>query len=93
LDQLTDEEMAALFRSVVLAQRILKKCMNPEGFNVGINIGSAAGAGIPKHMHVHVVPRWNGDTNFMPVLGETKILPQALETLYDQLLAVVSEGN
>jgi ATP adenylyltransferase len=85
-DELTEMERQVLFSSVLRAQRILKQAMQPEGFNIGFNVGAAAGAGIASHLHAHVVPRWNGDTNFMPVIGETKVLPQALETLYDQLL-------
>jgi ATP adenylyltransferase len=88
-DELTEVERGALFASVLRAQRILKQAMQPEGFNIGFNVGTAAGAGIASHLHAHVVPRWNGDTNFMPVVGETKVLPEALEALYDRLLPFV----
>ena len=64
---------------------ILGQVMNPQGFNVGINIGGAAGAGLKDHIHQHVVPRWVGDTNFMPVLGSTTVIPQALDDLYRAL--------
>jgi len=60
------------------AIEIVRKAMSPEGFNVGVNLGGVAGAGVPGHVHVHVVPRWGGDTNFMPVVGETKVLPEML---------------
>jgi ATP adenylyltransferase len=63
----------------------IKRCMKPDGFNVGINIGKCAGAGIANHLHIHVVPRWSGDTNFMPVLGQTSVLPQALTEVATQL--------
>ena len=64
---------------------VLSEAMHPDGFNLGMNIGTSAGAGIKDHVHMHVVPRWNGDTNFMPVLGETRVIVQALCDCYDQL--------
>jgi ATP adenylyltransferase len=88
-EDLTKVERRALFSSVMRAQKILKQAMQPEGFNIGFNVGAAAGAGIASHLHAHVVPRWNGDTNFMPVIGGTKVLPEALEALYDRLLPFV----
>ena len=68
------------------AIEILRALINPEGFNVGYNIGKAAGAGYDEHIHCHIVPRWTGDTNFMPVLGETKVHPEHLKTTYKKLL-------
>ena len=80
------ETAAELWELVCKCRRALSAAFHPEGFNIGINIGRVAGAGIDTHLHAHVVPRWNGDTNFMSVLGETKVISQALEETYDALL-------
>lgn len=79
---LNDKQMLDLFRSVERAQALLKKALKPHGFNMGINFSDIAGAGIPGHMHVHIVPRWKGDTNFMPVVCNTKVISQSLCELH-----------
>ncbi|MBN1128423.1 MAG: HIT domain-containing protein [Chitinispirillaceae bacterium] len=83
---LEHEESAELWELVCLSKHLLGEAYHPDGYNIGINQGRTAGAGIDSHMHVHIVPRWNGDTNFMPVVGETKVLSQSLEDTYDTLL-------
>jgi len=83
---LEPKETEELWRLLGHCQIALKAKMNPEGFNIGMNIGRNAGAGIDQHIHMHIVPRWNGDTNFMPVVGATKVISQALEDTYDALL-------
>jgi ATP adenylyltransferase len=85
LTDLTPEESAELMSLTQECVAALKQSMKPDGFNVGINLGKCAGAGIAEHLHMHVVPRWSGDTNFMPVLGQTSVLPQALEDIARQL--------
>lgn len=82
---LTEEEMLEVSRSIQKSVEILKETMNPQGFNVGMNMGKAAGAGIDDHLHFHVVPRWNGDTNFMPVLSDVRVMPEHLDETYLKL--------
>jgi ATP adenylyltransferase len=77
-EEVVDDELLALQRLVVLAMRALREEMQPHGFNIGLNLGRTAGAGLPDHLHWHVVPRWNGDTNFMPVVGQTRVMPELL---------------
>ncbi|MDQ7857311.1 MAG: HIT domain-containing protein [Armatimonadota bacterium] len=88
--ELSAEEHQALMALVVLALGALDRAMAPEGFNVGMNLGRAAGAGIDEHLHMHVVPRWVGDTNYMPVLGEVKVLPQHLDETYARLVEALA---
>jgi len=85
LEALGTEEAADHFAMVIKGKDILKKALNPHGFNIGYNFGSAAGAGIPTHLHCHIVPRWEGDTNFMPVLGNIRVLPEAMQTMWCRL--------
>jgi len=85
LDALEAEERTELMDLVTRATVVIKEAMNAQGFNMGINQGVAAGAGVPGHLHIHVVPRWGGDTNFMPVVGETKVLPEMLTDTYAKL--------
>ncbi len=82
LEELQDDtllEISHLLQKMII---VLKKAMSPHGFNVGMNLGETAGAGIPGHLHWHIVPRWNGDTNFMPVISNTKVIVQSLENSY-----------
>jgi len=82
---LTDEEAADLWKLVRRCLNALTAVMKPDGFNVGINLGKVAGAGILEHLHIHIVPRWNGDTNFMPVIANTGVLPDALKEIAAKL--------
>jgi ATP adenylyltransferase len=88
-DGLTDEEMLDLLKLTRKCQNALTQVMKPEGFNIGVNLGKVAGAGIIEHLHIHVVPRWNGDTNFMPVLANTSVLPEALSDVAAKLRAAL----
>ncbi len=87
LPDLTAAERADLFEEMILGQQLLSAALKPDGFNVGFNLGSAVAGGSIAHLHGHIVPRWNGDNNFMPVLGQTRILPQALEATWEKLTA------
>jgi len=83
--QLKDAEALDLFRALNKAKKLLEKVLKPHGYNIGINISKPAGGGITGHMHIHIVPRWIGDTNFMPTLYNTKIISQSLDELYNRL--------
>ena len=85
LSDLTPIERTGLIELTELCERLLRAAMNPQGLNVGINMGRCAGAGLPGHLHVHIVPRWSGDTNFMAAIGRVRVIPQALEECYDLL--------
>ena len=89
LVDLTDSELCDLGRQTSRAIELLKRAISPQGFNIGINIGRCAGAGVPNHLHQHVVPRWGGDSNFMNVVGEVRVVPQATEQLYEHLMKLV----
>jgi ATP adenylyltransferase len=80
------ETAAELWEGVCLCKLVLTAAFHPDAFNIGMNLGRTAGAGIDQHVHMHIVPRWNGDTNFMPVVGKTKVISQGIEEAYDQLL-------
>ena len=88
--ELTDGEMLDLLKLMRRCLAALRQVMKPDGFNIGVNLGKVAGAGIAEHLHIHVVPRWNGDTNFMPVIGQTTVVPQALQELAAQLRTALS---
>ena len=88
LEDMPPEHRAALMELAVHGQRLLELGMNPQGFNIGINIGRCAGAGLPGHIHLHIVPRWNGDINFMTTVGQVRVIPEALESAYEKLYRV-----
>ncbi len=90
LNGLTEDELCDLFLLARRCQNGLTKVMKPDGFNIGINVGHVAGAGIVEHVHVHVVPRWSGDTNFMPVIAQTSVVPEALSEVAAQLRAALA---
>jgi len=92
LDELTSEESLDLQNGLTRMIRVMEQAMRPEGFNVGLNLGKVAGAGLPGHLHWHIVPRWNGDTNFMPVFGDVRVISQSLDALCDLLSAALERA-
>lgn len=90
LEEVEDDESLDMQRLMQRCVKALKEAMQPDGFNIGMNLGVIAGAGIPDHLHWHVVPRWTGDTNFMPVVGETKVLPEILDGAYSKLAPLLT---
>lgn len=95
LTDLSPGDRGGLMELVVVAERLLRSAINPQGLNIGVNLGRCAGAGLPGHLHVHVVPRWGGDTNFMQTVGNVRVIPQALEesySLFTETLATMARG-
>jgi ATP adenylyltransferase len=91
LNGLTDDELAGLWKLTRRCTNALSAVMKPDGFNLGINLGKVAGAGIVEHLHIHIVPRWNGDTNFMPVIAGTGVVPDALNDIAAKLRAELAK--
>jgi ATP adenylyltransferase len=85
LQELTEEELCDLMRKTRDIVSALQRAFSPHGFNIGLNLGRAAGAGLPEHLHIHIVPRWHGDTNFLPVTADVKVVSHALEDVYELL--------
>jgi len=91
ISSLGENEIVELWNLVTHAQTLLRATMKAQGFNIGLNLGECAGAGIVDHLHIHIVPRWNGDTNFMPMLSGTRTLSEGLRALYDKLIDAQSK--
>ena len=91
LSDLTPDQRAGLMELAELGTRLLKIAVNPHGFNIGMNLGRCAGAGVPGHAHLHIVPRWNGDVNFLDVVGHVRVIPQALEHSYQTLRQALTQ--
>lgn len=92
-DDLLDNELLELMKLTRRCQHALGKAMQPHGFNIGVNLGKVAGAGIQEHLHIHIVPRWTGDTNFMPVIANTNVVPEALKETAAKLRAALAEEH
>ncbi len=90
-EETSDEEMLELVKLVRESQRVLSLAIGPHGFNIGLNFGRCAGAGLPDHMHIHIVPRWNGDTNFMCVCSDVRVISESLQELWAELKRVSAE--
>jgi len=93
LDEASDEELLEFAKLCRDCQEVLSDAICPQGFNVGMNFGKCAGAGLPEHMHIHIVPRWDGDTNFMHVCSDTDVISQGIDELYEQLKQISTEKN
>ena len=93
IEQLTDQEVLDLMNLTGRTKILLDKILNPHGYNIGFNIGKAGGAGFENHLHVHIVPRWTGDNNFMPVISSTKVIPQSLDDLHKKLKQLLKKGG
>jgi ATP adenylyltransferase len=93
IDELTGPDLLEPIETVRRMVGILDRMLRPQGYNIGLNLGKAAGAGLPGHLHWHIVPRWDGDTNFMPVLGHTKVLVESLHAFYDRLVEEIRVEN
>jgi ATP adenylyltransferase len=91
LESLEPEEQAEIFGLTQLCVALLRTAFRPDGYNIGMNLGTAAGAGVADHLHLHIVPRWNGDTNFMPVLADTRVLPDSLDNTWRKLRAALPQ--
>jgi len=91
LEDLKANELNALIFAIQRCILLLSKALSPQGFNIGANLGKVAGAGIEDHIHFHIVPRWEGDTNYMPILGDTRVIPEYLEDTYDRLYPIFKE--
>jgi ATP adenylyltransferase len=92
-ESLNDEELLEINKLIVACQKALRLAVSPHGFNVGVNLGRCAGAGVPGHLHIHIVPRWDGDTNFMEVCGGTDVISQGMRELYTQLKDTSEKNN
>ncbi|CAN5667700.1 HIT domain-containing protein [soil metagenome] len=93
IDRLTDGEMLEIQQLLGKAVRWIRACYRPDGFNLGVNMGKAAGAGVPVHLHWHIVPRWSGDTNFMTSVADTRVMPQSLDDTYDRLKEIADRDQ
>lgn len=91
LEDLPDDTLLELILRIRDAKRVVESALKAQGFNIGMNLGHCAGAGLPEHLHWHVVPRWGGDTNFMPVLDDIKVVPEALDRVYEKLRATATQ--
>lgn len=92
MENLLPEEMLELFENVRLCCTVMQGILSPQGFNIGINLGKAAGAGVDDHLHIHVVPRWVGDTNFMTLVADVRVMPESLAAAYDKLVIGFRDG-